>query len=143
MSQSHENYNTHTTTPTSSNRSFGVVFAVVFLLIGLWPILGSESVRIWALAISAAFLFLAMLLPQWLALPNRLWLRFGLLMHRIVSPLVMGFLFFVTVTPMAIAFRLLGKDPLRLKKDHGAKTYWILLRWSQKIGQGAKVYSTG
>lgn len=108
-----------------SARTFGVVFAVAFGLIGLWPLLGGTDVRVWALSVSGAFLVLALLWPRALTPLNMLWFRLGMLLHRIVNPAVMMLLFYGTVTPIAVAMRLLGKDSLRLKFDRAAPTYWI------------------
>ena len=110
---------------TSSDRSFGIVFAVVFAIIGLWPFLFGGTVRWWSLAIAAAFLAGAVIRPGVLAPLNRLWTRFGLLLNRIVSPLVMGLLFFLVITPFALVMRITGKDLLRLKRDPEARSYWI------------------
>jgi predicted membrane metal-binding protein len=110
---------------TSSDRSFGIVFAVVFAVIGLWPFLFGGMVRWWSLAIAAAFLAVALVRPALLEPLNRLWTKFGLLLNRIVSPLVMGLLFFVVITPFALGARLAGKDLLRLKHDPEAESYWI------------------
>jgi large-conductance mechanosensitive channel len=101
-----------------SNRSFGVVFAVVFALLGL-------TVHAGWLAVAAAFAAVAFLAPAWLARLNRLWFRFGILLHHVVNPIVMGFLFFVVILPIALLMRAFGKDPLRLKRDAQASTYWI------------------
>jgi predicted membrane metal-binding protein len=113
---------------TSSDRSFGNVFAVVFAIIGLWPVLFGDTARgarWWSLAIAAAFLAVALIRPEVLAPLNRLWTKFGLLLNRIVSPLVMGLLFFLVITPFALVMRLTGKDLLRLKRDPEAESYWI------------------
>lgn len=108
-----------------SSRAFGIVFAVVFALIGLWPLIADGAVRIWALGVSAVFLTLALVWPRTLDHLNRLWFLFGLLLHKIVNPLIMGLLFYITVTPIALIMRLMGKDPLRLKFDRSARTYWM------------------
>ncbi len=115
----------HTTVTVGSERAFGGVFTLVFLLVGLWPLTGGGDVRGWALAVAGAFLAATLIRPSLLAPFNRLWFRFGMLLHRIVSPLVMGLLFFVTVTPTALVFRLLGKDLLKLRPDSTATTYWV------------------
>jgi hypothetical protein len=109
----------------ASERSFGIVFCVVFLVIGLWPLVRSDGPRWWSLAVAAAFLAAAFLLPKALAPLNRSWARFGLLLHRITNPIVMGLVFFLAVTPTALMMKLLGKDPLRRRIDPAAKTYWI------------------
>lgn len=109
----------------SSDRAFGIVFAVVFLIIGLWPLMGDGGVRIWSLSIAGGFLAVAIVCPVILAPLNRLWMRFGLLLHRITNPIIMGLVFFVTVTPTALIMRMLGKDPLNRKIDRDAQSYWI------------------
>jgi predicted ABC-type exoprotein transport system permease subunit len=109
-----------------SNRSFGIVFCAVFAVIGLLPLLGGGSPRIWALAVGIVFLAVALLFPGWLAPLNRQWTRFGLLLSRFTAPIVMAFVFFTTVTPIAIVMRLLKKDPLRLHLDAGMDSYWIV-----------------
>lgn len=120
----HEPAETRTEVRMGSERAFGIVFAVVFALIALWPLVGSGGVRLWALLIAAGFLVLAFLAPRLLTPLNLLWFRFGMLLHRIVSPIVMGFLFFVTVTPIGLLVRAMGKDSLRLKRSD-VKSYWI------------------
>ena len=108
-----------------SNRSFGLVFAVVFAVIGFWPLIWSGSPRIWALTIALVFLALAIVAPAILAPLNRLWLKFGLLLHKVVNPLVMGLLFFFVITSTAIVVRLLGKRLLDTAFDPNAESYWI------------------
>jgi len=108
-----------------SERGFGIVFAVVFAGIGLYPVWDGAPVRWWALAIAGAFLAIAALAPALLKPLNRVWFALGLLLHKVVSPLVMGLMFFAAVTPTALIMRMLGKDPLRLRFDKQAKTYWI------------------
>ncbi|MAE44672.1 MAG: hypothetical protein CMF63_06780 [Magnetovibrio sp.] len=108
-----------------SERTFGLVFAAVFALIGLWPLTGGAPVRPWALGLTAIFMLFALVRPVALRPLNLLWHRFGMLLNSIVSPLVMGVLFFLTVTPMALIMRIAGKDPLRLRFDRQAKSYWI------------------
>jgi hypothetical protein len=97
----------------------------VFALVGILPLLGGHSIRLWALTIAAIFLGLAFLKPSVLAVPNRLWFRFGLLLNRIMSPLVMGLIFVVTVIPTGMIMRARGKDLLRKKMDPDAETYWL------------------
>lgn len=109
----------------SSDRSFGFVFAAVFLIIALYPLLNAQGVRIWAIAVSGVFLLLAMFLPKVLAPANRLWTKFGLLLHNIVSPIALGILFFLVVTPTGLLLRFFKKDPLRLRFDSAADSYWI------------------
>ncbi len=108
----------------SSNRSFGVVFFIVFLLIALYPILKGNDLRIWSLIISFIFLTLGLINSKILTPLNRLWFKFGLLLGRFISPLIMGIIFFVVVTPIGIIMRLLKKDLLNLKYNK-KETYWI------------------
>ncbi len=109
----------------SSDRSFGIVMAVVFGIIGVWPLLSVEPPRWWAVIAAALFCSLAFLRPAWLAPLNRLWFKFGLLLNKITSPLVMGLLFYGLITPYAYILRWSGKDLLRLRLDPSADNYWI------------------
>jgi hypothetical protein len=111
--------------PESSDRSFGFVFAAVSCIIGCWPLVHGEPLRWWALVVAAVFAVLALVRPQLLHLLNRAWLAFGRLLHRIVSPLVMGLLFFVAVTPTGWLMRLRGRDVLSLRRRPELKSYWI------------------
>ena len=108
-----------------SERSFGIVFAIVFLLIAPFPLLGDGGVRLWSAGVAAVFGGLAFLAPELLAPLNTLWFKFGMLLSKIMSPIVMGILFFVTVTPTGLIMRARGKDLLRQKLDPDAETYWI------------------
>ena len=116
---------THSKIAVGSDRGFGFVFAAVFAVISLWPLTGGGAVRIWALAIAALFLGAALVRPNVLRPLNRLWFRFGLLLGRIVSPIVMAVVFLVAITPTALIMRAFGKDLLRLKFDKDAESYWI------------------
>jgi hypothetical protein len=109
----------------STEKSFGVVFSIVFLLVALYPLINSEGLRIWALSISAIFLLLAYVAPKVLNLPNRLWFKFGILLGSIIAPIVMSLVYFITVLPTGIIMRLLGKDLLKQKLDKNTKSYWI------------------
>lgn len=109
----------------SSNRNFGLVFAAFFLLLALAPLRKRGDVRGWGLVVSGAFLLLAAWRPLWLQPLNRVWTQLGLLLGRIVTPVVMALLFFSLFTPVAFIARLLGKDPLRLTLNAQATTYWI------------------
>jgi Saxitoxin biosynthesis operon protein SxtJ len=121
----HEDLRREHKVPMGSERSFGIVFAVVFLIVALWPVMSWHAPRIWALALSAIFAGIAFTVPALLRPLNLLWFRFGLLLHRVVSSLVLAMLFFVTVTPIAFIYRLLRKDPLRLKFERDSSSYWI------------------
>lgn len=122
---SHESLEREEIVKGPSNRSFGFVFAAVFFVIGAFPLLAGKSALVWALATGAAFALVALAIPVVLAPLNRLWLKLGLLLHKVVSPIVLAILFFVVITPMGLAMRLFGKDPLRLRLDKGSKSYWI------------------
>ncbi len=117
---------THSNIDVGSDRGFGFVFAAVFAVISHWPLTGGGGVRIWALAIAALFLAAALARPNILRPLNRVWFRFGLLLGRIVSPIVMAVVFSVAITPTALIMRAFGKDLLRLKFDPGAESYWIM-----------------
>ena len=108
----------------SSNRSFGIVFAIVFLLIAFWPILNEGQIRIWSIIISIIFLILGLLNSKLLTPLNIFWLKFGIFLGKIISPLIMGIIFFFVVTPIAVLMRLLKKDLLNLKFSNKT-SYWI------------------
>jgi len=107
-----------------SERGFGLVMAVVFAIVGLLPLIGGGGLRLWALAVGLVFLGLALLYPRALRRLNILWFKFGLLLGRIVTPVVMTVLFVVTVVPTGLIMRALGKDGLRLKRQ-GGNSHWI------------------
>ncbi len=108
----------------SSNRSFGIVFFIVFLLIALYPLTYGGEIRIWSLIISIIFVILGLLNSKILAPLNKIWFKFGILLGKIISPLIMGIIFFLVVTPIGLIMRLLGKDVLNLKINKN-KSYWI------------------
>ena len=108
----------------SSNKSFGIVFFIVFILIALYPLLNGQEIRLWALIISAVFLILGLLKSKLLTPLNKLWFRFGIFLGKIISPIIMGFIFFLVVTPIGLIMRLLGKDVLNLKYNK-ERSYWI------------------
>ena len=109
-----------------SDRSFGVVFAVVFAIIAFFPVWSGGGIRLWAVAISVGCGVLALAWPRVLAPANRLWLRFGLALHRIVNPIVMAVLFFVVFTPFGLVIRLAGRGLRRqLRPDPSLSSYWI------------------
>ena len=108
----------------SSNRSFGIVFFSIFLLISLYTLLKGSDLRIWSLIISFIFLALGLINSKILTPLNRLWFKFGLLLGKFISPLIMGIIFFVVVTPIGIIMRLFKKDLLNLKYNK-KETYWI------------------
>lgn len=108
-----------------SERGFGLVFAGFFAVIALLPLVGGGAVRWWALGLAAALLGLALGMPAVLGPLNRLWFRFGLLLHKLTNPILMGLIFYFAVTPTALILRLMGKDLLRLRFEPGAESYWI------------------
>ena len=110
---------------TSSDKSFGIVFAVVFSIVGLWPLISSNQPRLWAIGVGTAFLATTFLFPRALSPFNRLWTAFGFALHKVTNPLVMGFLFFVVVTPIGLLMRMLGKRTLDLQFDEDRQSYWI------------------
>jgi hypothetical protein len=121
----HEDFSRQEDVKPSSDRSFGLVISAFFLLVSFWPLVRGEPVRWWALGVAVVLAALALLWTTTLAPLNKLWTKLGVLLYRIVSPVVMALLFYVTVTPIALLMRLLGKDPLRLRPDPGAASYWI------------------
>ena len=117
----------------SSNRSFGVVFFIVFLLIALYPVINNEEIRVWSLIVSLIFLVLGLLNSKILNPLNQIWFKFGILFGRIISPFIMAIIFFFVVTPIGLIMRTLGKDILNLRYNT-KKTYWI-----EKTGPKSKM----
>lgn len=122
---SHEQLDREHDVATSSERAFGLVFAAVFALVGAWRLWLSRADGPWWFAPAAAFALLALFLPAPLAPLNRLWARFGLFLHGIVNPVMMGLLFVVAILPVGLLLRLARKDPLRLRFEPAADSYWI------------------
>ena len=108
----------------SSNRSFGILFSIVFLIIAIWPLLSVSEIRYWSLAISVIFLILGLIKSKILTPLNKIWFKIGITLGNLISPLVMGIVFFLVVTPTSIIMKILGKDLLNLKKNNN-KSYWI------------------
>ena len=107
-----------------SNRSFGIVFFVVFLIIAIYPLINGDELRLWSLIISIVFLFLGLVNSKILNPLNKLWFKFGIFLGKIISPLVMGIIFFLVVTPIGLLMRLLNKDLLNLRFNNNG-SYWI------------------
>ena len=107
-----------------SNRNFGIVFFIVFLIIALWPVLKQNEIRIWSLIISFIFFVLGLINSKLLTPLNKLWFKFGILLGNIISPIVMGIVFFLVVTPTGLVMRIFRKDILKLKKNT-SDSYWI------------------
>ena len=116
-----------------SNRNFGIVFSIVFLLIAIYPLINNDELRIWSLIIAIIFFILGLINSKVLTPLNKLWSKFGLLLGRIVSPVIMGIIFFLVVTPIAVIMRIIGKDLLNLKFNKD-KSYWI-----EKTGPKSKM----
>ena len=108
----------------SSNRSFGLVFFVVFLLISIYPFLHGQNLRFWSLIVAIIFLALGLLNSKILTPLNKVWFKFGLLLGSIVSPIIMSIIFFFVVTPISFVMKILGKDMLNLKRNNN-NTYWV------------------
>lgn len=123
----HEDFSREEEVEGSSDRSFGLVMAGFFALVALAPLLHAphNAIRWWALGLALAFLGLALLWTAPLRPINRLWLKLGLMLFHVLSPLALGLLFYLTITPIGILMRACGKDPLRLRRDDGASSYWI------------------
>ena len=109
----------------SSNRNFGLVFFVVFLIVGLWPLINSGPIRIWSVIISLIFLVLGLMNSKMLTPLNKLWFKFGLILGALIAPIVMGLIFFLVVTPFGLVLKLFGKDLLNKKYKSKKNTYWI------------------
>ena len=108
-----------------SNRNFGLVFFFVFLIVGLWPLLNEGPFRIWSIVIAIIFLILGLVNSKLLTPLNKLWFKFGLFLGTIVSPFVMGIIFFLVITPIGFVMKITGKDLLNIKHDNKKKSYWI------------------
>ena len=108
----------------NSNRSFGIVFFVIFLIISLYPLLNKDDFRIWSLGVSLIFLFLGLINSNLLTPLNKMWFKLGMTLGKIVSPIIMGVIFFLVVTPIGFIMRIIGKDLLNLKFNK-EESYWI------------------
>ena len=107
-----------------SNRNFGIVFSIVFLIIAIWPILNQNEIRIWSTIISLIFLILGLINSKFLSPLNKAWFKFGLILGSVIAPIVMGIVFFLVVTPTGLIMKALGKDILGLKRNKN-NTYWL------------------
>jgi len=121
---SHEALTSDRPVERGSDRSFGLVIAAALTIVALAPLLRSHSPHLWALVAAFAFAAIAVVAPARLSRLNALWFAFGLTLHKIVNPIVMGVLFFGVLTPIAVVFRLLARDPLALGFDETAESYW-------------------
>ena len=107
-----------------SNKNFGIVFSIVFLIIAVWPLLSQNDIRIWSLIISGIFLVLGLINSKLLLPLNKIWFKFGIFLGNFIAPIVMGIIYFMVVTPTGLIMKILGKDLLNLKKNN-KDTYWI------------------
>jgi hypothetical protein len=123
--QTHEAFDRKDLPKAGSDRVFGFVVGGVLSALGIWPVLRGGEARIWVLATGGILLLGATLRPSLLHPVNRVWTVFGHLIGRIMNPIVMALMYFLVITPFALFFRLIGKDPLRLKADRGTGSYWI------------------
>ena len=117
--------NLNNNTKISSNRSFGILFFIVFFITSLWPLISRGDIIYWALIASLIFLVLGVLNSKLLTPLNKLWIKFGIFLGAIVSPIVMGIIYFIVLTPIGALMRFLGKDLLRINKSKSLTTYWI------------------
>ena len=106
-----------------NNITFGILFFVLFLIIGLYPLKSVGVIRIWSITLSLLFLIITIIKPNLFTYLNRLWIKFGILLGKIISPIVMGLVFFFVVTPIGVLVRILKKDVMGFKR--GASSYWI------------------
>ena len=117
-----------------SNKSFGIVFFIVFFIIALFPLINNSEIRVWAVIISLIFLILGLINSKILTPLNKAWFKFGIFLGKIISPIIMGVIFFLVVTPIGLFMRLLGKDVLNLKLNKKKGSYWI-----EKVGPKSKM----
>ena len=106
-----------------NNITFGILFFIFFLIIGLYPLISNEPIRIWSIILSSVFLIITTINPNLFTLLNKLWIKFGILLGKIISPIIMGLVFFFVVTPTGIFVKILKKDVMGLKRE--ASSYWI------------------
>lgn len=117
--------NKHTSIEKGSEKSFGIVFSVVFLIIGLYPLTYSKEFYLWSIIISFIFLILAYFTPKILYIPNKLWFKFGIIIASITTPIIMILVYLISVLPIGIIIKLLGKKLIDKKFDKNIKSYWI------------------
>ena len=106
-----------------NNITFGILFFIFFLILGLYPLISSKPIRVWSVALSLVFLIITIIRPNLFTFLNKLWIKFGVLLGKIISPIVMGLVFFFVVTPIGIFVKILKKDVMGLKRE--ASSYWI------------------
>ena len=109
-----------------SEKSFGIVFSIVFFIVGLYPLFNSQDFHIWALLIAVIFIILSYWAPKVLTFPNKLWFKFGMLIGHLVTPILMALIYFIAVLPTGLIMRILGKDLINTRLDKKTKSYWII-----------------
>ena len=122
----------------SSNRSFGLLFFIVFLILGLWPLKNSQSINFFFIIVSVIFLFLGLLNSKLLSPLNKIWIKFGEILGSIIAPIIMAFVFFIFLTPISFIVRLFGKDLLGIKFNKSIESYWI--KRKKKLGPMRKQF---
>ncbi len=121
----HEKLHRVETTKIGPDRIFGLLFSFIFSIIGIFPLWSGGAVLIWALAVALGIAFIAMIAPRLLHPLNIVWCRFGHLLHMVITPLIMGVIFFLVFTPLSLVFRVFGRDALSCELDPDAATYWV------------------
>jgi len=129
--QTNSNRDTSKPTKKLANRTFGLIFSAIFSLVALFPLISGNPLRLWAMILCVVFLLVSLALPALLTPLNQAWAKFGLLMHKITNPILMGLVFFLTVFPTGLILKLLGKDPMKRKQDASANSYWIMREQSK------------
>ena len=109
----------------TSERSFGILFGIIFLIISLWPLLNSNNLRLWSLAVSLTFFLISFLKPVLLKTINNAWIKLGEILGRIIAPLVMAIIYFLILTPISLLVRLFGKDLIGIKYSNDKRSYWV------------------
>ncbi len=138
MSNSHETFDRPDDVKVGSEKSFGLVMGIAFGLIGGWQVWHARNWGYWLLGIAAAFLLLAFVAPRLLRPLNWLWFQFGLMLHKVTNPLIMGLLFFIAMLPIGLLMRVLGKRPLALDFNPTAASYWVKREPAGPTGESYK-----
>lgn len=121
----HESVTRDAITNKSSNRSFGLVMAVFFMVVGLWPLIYGGAIRGWSVMVSVTFVLLSLVRPAVLSLLNRAWFKLGLALHHVISPIVLGIMFYGVITPVGLLRRVFVRDPMKLRFEPEKDSYWV------------------
>ena len=124
--------------PESSNRSFGILFFIVFLILGLWPLKNSQSINFFFIIVSVIFLFLGLINSKLLSPLKKIWIKFGEILGSIIAPIIMALVYFIFLTPISLIVRLFGKDLLGIKLNKSIDSYWI--KRKKKLGPMRKQF---